>query len=80
MLSPRFPIGTRRLRLRPLRPEALDALADIQSRPEVVRHLYRDVRDRAAHCRQNEMVKREWTDEVVYAMLADDWRAAERPA
>jgi RimJ/RimL family protein N-acetyltransferase len=30
---------------------------------------------REAHFIQNEIVKGEWTDEVVYAMLADEWRA-----
>jgi RimJ/RimL family protein N-acetyltransferase len=30
---------------------------------------------REAHYRQNEIVKGEWTDEVVYAMLEDEWRA-----
>ncbi|MDN3356213.1 GNAT family protein [Actinomadura sp. DC4] len=30
---------------------------------------------REAHLVQNEIVKGEWTDEVVYAMLADEWRA-----
>jgi RimJ/RimL family protein N-acetyltransferase len=30
---------------------------------------------REAHFRQNEMVKDEWTDEIVYAMLEDEWRA-----
>lgn len=30
---------------------------------------------REAHFVQNEMVKGEWTDEVVYAMLAGEWRA-----
>jgi len=28
-----------------------------------------------AHFLQNEMVKGEWTDEIVYAMLEDEWRA-----
>jgi RimJ/RimL family protein N-acetyltransferase len=27
-----------------------------------------------AHLRQNEFVKGEWTDELVYALLADEWR------
>jgi len=31
---------------------------------------------REAHLRQNEIVKGEWTDELVYAMLADEWPAA----
>jgi RimJ/RimL family protein N-acetyltransferase len=31
---------------------------------------------REAHFRQNELVKGEWTDELVYAMLADEWPAA----
>ena len=31
---------------------------------------------REAHFRQNEIVKGEWTDELVYAMLADEWPAA----
>ncbi|MUN37319.1 GNAT family N-acetyltransferase [Actinomadura litoris] len=30
---------------------------------------------REAHLLQNEMVKGEWTDEVVYAMLEDEWKA-----
>jgi RimJ/RimL family protein N-acetyltransferase len=30
---------------------------------------------REAHFVSNELFKGEWTDEVVYAMLADDWRA-----
>lgn len=30
---------------------------------------------REAHLRQNGLVKGEWTDEVVYALLADEWRA-----
>jgi RimJ/RimL family protein N-acetyltransferase len=30
---------------------------------------------REAHFVQNEFVKGEWTDEVVYAMLEDEWRA-----
>lgn len=28
---------------------------------------------REAHLRQNEIVKGEWTDELVYAMLAHEW-------
>jgi RimJ/RimL family protein N-acetyltransferase len=30
---------------------------------------------REAHLVQNEIVRGEWTDEVVYAMLEDEWRA-----
>jgi RimJ/RimL family protein N-acetyltransferase len=30
---------------------------------------------REAHYRQNEIVKGEWTDEVVYAVLEDEWRS-----
>jgi RimJ/RimL family protein N-acetyltransferase len=33
---------------------------------------------REAHLRENECVKGEWTDELVYAMLADEWPAATR--
>jgi RimJ/RimL family protein N-acetyltransferase len=33
---------------------------------------------REAHLRENEMIKGEWTDEVVYAILASEWPA--RPA
>lgn len=29
---------------------------------------------REAHFRENEFIKGEWTDEVVYAMLEDEWR------
>ena len=32
---------------------------------------------REAHFVQNEFVKGEWTDEVVYAMLAEEWKARE---
>ena len=31
---------------------------------------------REAHLRENELVKGEWVDELVYAILADEWRAA----
>ena len=30
---------------------------------------------REAYLRQNEIVKGEWTDEMIYAVLADEWRA-----
>jgi RimJ/RimL family protein N-acetyltransferase len=30
---------------------------------------------REAYFRQNEIVRGEWTDELVYAMLADEWPA-----
>jgi RimJ/RimL family protein N-acetyltransferase len=30
---------------------------------------------REAHLVENELVKGEWTDEVIYAMLEDEWRA-----
>jgi RimJ/RimL family protein N-acetyltransferase len=30
---------------------------------------------REAHLRQNEFVKGEWVDEVIYAVLADEWRS-----
>lgn len=33
---------------------------------------------REAHFRENELSKGEWTDEVVYAMLAHEWRALGR--
>ena len=35
---------------------------------------------REAHYVQNEMVKGEWTDELVYAMLEDEWRSLQRRA
>ncbi|NYI04120.1 GNAT family N-acetyltransferase [Allostreptomyces psammosilenae] len=35
---------------------------------------------REAHLRENEWVKGEWTDEVVYAMLAREWAARRDPA
>jgi len=31
-----------------------------------------------AHLVQNEWFKEEWTDELVFAILADEWRAAAR--
>jgi RimJ/RimL family protein N-acetyltransferase len=34
---------------------------------------------REAHFVQNEMIKGEWTDELVYALLAHEWRAARGP-
>ncbi|MEH1059276.1 GNAT family protein [Micromonospora sp. CPCC 206171] len=33
---------------------------------------------REAHLRENELVKGEWTDEAVYALLAREWRAGGR--
>ncbi|MEQ8399249.1 GNAT family protein [Thalassobaculum sp.] len=32
---------------------------------------------REAHFRQNEIVKGEWSDEIVYALLADEWKVAQ---
>jgi RimJ/RimL family protein N-acetyltransferase len=32
---------------------------------------------REAHLRENEFVKGEWVDELVYAILADEWREAQ---
>jgi len=40
MLKPTFPIETERLLLRPCEPRDLDVMADIRSRPDVVRYLY----------------------------------------
>jgi RimJ/RimL family protein N-acetyltransferase len=34
---------------------------------------------REAHLVQNEWVKGEWTDEVIYAMLTEEWRARTAP-
>jgi RimJ/RimL family protein N-acetyltransferase len=34
---------------------------------------------REAHLVQNEWVKGEWTDEVIYAMLAEEWQARTAP-
>jgi RimJ/RimL family protein N-acetyltransferase len=46
MAKPDFPLRTARLTLRPYVTDDLDALYDIQSRPEVTRYLMYDVRDR----------------------------------
>jgi RimJ/RimL family protein N-acetyltransferase len=46
MGKPDYPLRTARLTLRPYRNDDLDALYDIQSRPEVTRYLLYDVRDR----------------------------------
>jgi RimJ/RimL family protein N-acetyltransferase len=46
MLKPDYPIRTERLLLRPYTVDDLDALYDIQTRPDVVRYLYWGVRDR----------------------------------
>jgi RimJ/RimL family protein N-acetyltransferase len=46
VLRPAYPIVTERLLLRPFRPDDLDALHAIQSRPDVTRYLYWDVRSR----------------------------------
>ena len=35
---------------------------------------------REAHFMENEYVKSEWTDELVYAILAPEWRALRGPA
>ncbi len=47
MLRPEYPIETARLVLRPFRPDDLDDVYAYLSRPEVVRHLYWEVHDRA---------------------------------
>jgi HAD superfamily hydrolase (TIGR01509 family) len=46
VLRPDYPIGTARLTLRPFRPDDLDGLFAIQSKPEVTRFLYWYTRDR----------------------------------
>ncbi|MBC6458118.1 GNAT family N-acetyltransferase [Actinomadura sp. HBU206391] len=46
MLRPAYPLKTARLILRPYTPADLDALYDLQSRPEVTRYLYFGPRDR----------------------------------
>jgi RimJ/RimL family protein N-acetyltransferase len=46
MHRPAYPIATPRLRLRPFRPDDLDALHALQSHPDVVRYLYWDARTR----------------------------------
>lgn len=46
MLRPSYPIETPRLRLRPYGLDDLDALAAIQSRPDVMRYLYTEPRTR----------------------------------
>jgi RimJ/RimL family protein N-acetyltransferase len=45
MLEPQYPIMTPRLMLRPYTSDDLDALHDMQSRPEVTRYLYFGTRD-----------------------------------
>jgi RimJ/RimL family protein N-acetyltransferase len=47
VLRPEYPIETARLSLRPFRLEDLDDVYAYQSRPEVVRYLYWETRDRA---------------------------------
>lgn len=46
MISVTSPIRTERLVLRPYTETDLDALADIRSRPDVMRYLYEEVQDR----------------------------------
>jgi RimJ/RimL family protein N-acetyltransferase len=46
MLPPEYPLRTKRLHLRPLRLSDLDALHDIESRPEVARYEYWDPQSR----------------------------------
>ena len=46
MVMPEYPLRTARLALRPYAPDDLDALHDIQSRPEVTRYLLFDARNR----------------------------------
>lgn len=46
MLGLHFPIRTERLLLRPYGRQDFEYLADVASRPEVVRYLYEEVRDR----------------------------------
>jgi RimJ/RimL family protein N-acetyltransferase len=35
---------------------------------------------REGHLVENEYVKGEWTDEAIFAVLEDEWRAARGPA
>lgn len=47
MLTPEYPLRTERLSLRPFTMDDLDFVADVRSRPDVVRYLYEGVEDRA---------------------------------
>lgn len=69
MLRPEYPIETARLTLRPFRRDDLDDVYAYHARPEVVRYLYWETPDRA------EVFKGEWGDELVDAMLDQEWRA-----
>lgn len=53
------------------------ASADARNRASV-RVMERLGMRQEAHFRENELLKGEWTDEVVYAMLAAEWRAGVR--
>ena len=78
MLRPTYPIATRRLLLR-LGFEEL-GLHRIIGRCDGRNTASAKVMERLgmrreAHFRQNELVKGEWCDELVYAMLAEEWPA-----
>ena len=55
-------------------------VARLDARNEASRHLLERLGlRREAHMIQNEFVKGEWTDELVYAVLASEWRARRSP-
>ncbi|WP_405084537.1 GNAT family N-acetyltransferase [Microbispora sp. NBC_01389] len=82
MFTPPYPIITPRLVLRPFTEADLDDLHAFQSLPEVTRYLYWDARTREetkrleARLVENEFFAGAWSDELVYAMLAREWRAS----
>ena len=54
-------------------------MARLDARNDASRHLLERLGlRREAHLVQNEFVKGEWTDELVYAVLASEWRARVR--
>jgi RimJ/RimL family protein N-acetyltransferase len=76
VLRPDYPLQTDRLILRPFRPDDLDAMLAIQSRPDVTRYLYWEPRNRAE---VREVLGRKTRQSVLYdegqaITLAVVWR------
>jgi RimJ/RimL family protein N-acetyltransferase len=68
VLRPAYPLQTARLIVRPFRPDDLDGLFAIQSRPEVTRFLYWDPRDR-------EQVRQVLATKIRQSVLMDEGEA-----
>jgi len=65
----------RRVVVRRFRPQDVAEFVAYRSDAEVARYLERLAMRREGHLRQSTWAKGEWTDDLLYALLRDEWQA-----